>query len=406
MEVNLLIANRLVMLKDRYYNYIILLFCFLIPISQYLSVRVLLVAFVLSFYGGDKSFNKLKISWDVILYLLMLVIGLFYSEDVVLGTRVLETSFSFFAIPLIFYRIHPLDVQVKNRVFKSFLFGVIISSVICLLYAIYRYSYDPNIKYFVFETLTEAIKSHPTYLAYYIIFSITIELYFLYHSKHQSKLLLHYIIVFFLFIILILTGGQTAFISMLFVFSFFILKFLTEEMSRDRKLVVGSIIVMLVSMFLVSLVERNNRSLELNDSWERAALWKSAILANSNFLIGVGTGDYKVALNDYYLTHNMISFASESYNAHNQFIQILFSNGILGLISVIIMIGRPIYFGIKTNNILPILCMFPFLIYGITEVFLGRFQGVVFFALLHQIFLTEMNSQNVVGRDLKKNRII
>jgi hypothetical protein len=111
MEVNLLIANRLVMLKDRYYNYIILLFCFLIPISQYLSVRVLLVAFVLSFYGGDKSFNKLKISWDVILYLLMLVIGLFYSEDVVLGTRVLETSFSFFAIPLIFYRIHPLDVH-------------------------------------------------------------------------------------------------------------------------------------------------------------------------------------------------------------------------------------------------------------------------------------------------------
>ena len=152
---------------------------------------------------------------------------------------------------------------------------------------------------------------------------------------------------------------------------------------------------MLAVMFLVSLIENNNRSLELNDSWERATLWKSAIVANSNVLLGVGTGDYKIALNDYYLTHNMASFASGSYNAHNQFIQILFSNGILGLISIIIMIVRPIYVGIKTNNVLPILCMFPFLIYGITEVFLGRFQGVVFFALLHQMFLTQVSKNRM-----------
>ena len=55
------------------------------------------------------------------------------------------------------------------------------------------------------------------------------------------------------------------------------------------------------------------------------------------------------------------------------------------------MVGRPLYLAVKNKNILAILCMFPFLIYGMTEVFLGRYQGVVFFALLHQVFIMEMN---------------
>lgn len=382
-------------------------FVFLIPLSSFLSVRLLFFLVIFSVIDfSPKSFSQLlHQSWDLLFYLLVLLVGLIYSEDIYTGLKVLETSYSFLAIPLVLFRLRSLDTKIRDRIFQSFLFGVLVSSFICLSFATYRYINEPNIQFFFFETFTEVINSHPTYFAYYIIFSITIELYFLYHSKYQSKLLLHYLIIFFLFSILILTGGQTAFISMLFVFSFFILKFLTEEMSTDRKLVVGSIIVMLVCLFLVSWVENNNRSLELNDSWERATLWKSAIAANSNLILGVGTGDYKIALNEYYSTHSMASFASESYNAHNQFIQILFSNGILGLVGVIILVGRPIYIGMKTNNILPILCMFPFLIYGVTEVFLGRYQGVVFFAFLHQIFLTDVNSQKVIGKDLKKSNI-
>jgi O-antigen ligase len=368
-----------------------------IPLSSFISIRLLVISLIFSFFIKSKiSFYYLySHSWDVILYLTLLCFGLIYSDDLDLGLRVLETSFSFLAIPLILFRLTLIDLKAIDRIFQAFLLGVLISSFICFSFAIYRYINESDIQVFFFETFTEVINSHPTYLAYYIIFSITIELYNLYHYRYETKVFLHFIILFFLFGILILTGGQTAFISMLFVFSFFILKFITEERNGNRKLVIGSIVIMLAVMFLVSLIENNNRSLELNDSWERATLWKSAIVANSNVLLGVGTGDYKIALNDYYLTHNMASFASGSYNAHNQFIQILFSNGILGLISIIIMIVRPIYVGIKTNNVLPILCMFPFLIYGITEVFLGRFQGVVFFALLHQMFLTQVSKNRM-----------
>jgi O-antigen ligase len=362
---------------------------FTIPISSFVSVRLLLGTVVFSFFLG-KLYNIWIQTFDVFIYLFILIIGLLYSQDLISAFKVLETNFSFLAIPLILSRLSPFNIEVRDKIFQSFLFGVTAGSLICLSFAAYRYINEPDIQFFFFETFTEIIKSHPTYLAYYIIFSITVELFKLYHGKYHQRIVLRYLVIFFLFLILILTGGQTAFISMLIVFSFFILKVLTEKSNKNRKIVVASVVIMLAFMFFATLMEKTNRLSELNDSWERANLWKSAIAANSNILWGVGTGDYKVALNDYYRTHGMVGYAVESYNAHNQFIQFLFSNGIIGLLSLIFMIGRPLYLGLKTNNVLAILCIFPFLIYGITEVFLGRFQGVVFFVFLHQIFIAEM----------------
>ncbi len=382
--------------REFFFLKIFQLFVFTIPISSFVSVRLLFFALLISF-TLPKPLSKIwRQAIDIFLYLFVLLTGLFYSTDVTTGFKVLETNFSLLAIPLILNRLGSLDTKIRDGIFRSFLLGVMVASLVCLLYALYRYTQETNLQFFFFETFTETIESHPTYLAYYIIFAITIVLYGLYYGKNQRKILFQYLLLLFLFIILILTGGQTAFISMLFVFSFFILKFLTEKKNRDTWKVVVSILFMLACMFLVSLAEGNFQLLELNDSWERAILWKSAIVANSNFFLGVGTGDYKIALNEYYTTHSMAVFARESYNAHNQFIQLLFSNGLLGLFSLLIMLGRPLYIAVKTNTVLSILSLFPFLIYGITEVFLGRFQGVVFFALLHQIFMTEMKATSKV----------
>jgi O-antigen ligase len=145
-------------------------------------------------------------------------------------------------------------------------------------------------------------------------------------------------------------------------------------------------------MFLVSSIDFGNNSSAVDDSWERFALWESAMRATPSILWGAGTGDSKL-LNEYYLTHNLTQFAEGSYNAHNQFIQIFFINGILGLLAVLILIIRPLYLSVKRQNALGILVFFPFLIYSMTEVFLGRYQGVVFFALLHQCFIAYYQSE-------------
>ena len=369
------------------------MFVFSIPISSYVSVRLLVLTLIFSLLFRGFQLSSLFRAWDVLLYVLVLMLGLFYSKDLLTGLGVIETNFSIIGIPLVFTHFRRSDEKIRSRIFYAFSFGLITASLICLCYGVFRYLNAMDIKFLFFDYFTEPIKSHPTYFAYYLIFSISVELYFLYYHQENSYRLYRYLTILFLFFILILTGGQTAFISLLFVLSFFILKFFTEEVNSEKRVVTGLTVLMLSCMFLISIVEKGNRAFALNDSWERAILWESAISANATPFFGVGTGDYKIALNDYYTTHNLKQFASESYNAHNQLIQLLFSNGIFGVLAFSIMIGRPLYLAMRDKNILVILCMFPFLIYGITEVFLGRYQGIVFFALLHQIFITEMSSE-------------
>jgi O-antigen ligase len=127
---------------------------------------------------------------------------------------------------------------------------------------------------------------------------------------------------------------------------------------------------------------------EKNDYWERLVLWESALKATPDIIWGVGTGDYKKILNEYYVSHDLLKFADSSFNSHNQFIEVLFSNGLVGVFSLLLLVGRPIYQSVRNQNLLGSLTFFPFIIYGMTEVFLGRYQGVVFFALLHQAFMT------------------
>ncbi|MFM7854814.1 MAG: O-antigen ligase family protein, partial [Flammeovirgaceae bacterium] len=120
----------------------------------------------------------------------------------------------------------------------------------------------------------------------------------------------------------------------------------------------------------------------------RVDLWESAISASTNPLIGVGTGDYNLVLNEYYRAHSMSLFAEGNFNSHNQFVQVYFSNGIVGLFALLVILLRPLYLSVRNQNLLGILLYFPFVIYGVTEVFLGRYQGVVFLSFVHQMLIS------------------
>lgn len=364
---------------------------FFIPISSFISVRLSLVALFLSliYFNGR---NLFRISWDIILYLSILSLGLIYTINLNTGLRVLETSFSLLALPIIFSRLQNLNERKISLILYSFVMGLLISSSICLINAAIAFSNSGDIQAFSFYELTGILNLHPTYLAYYLIFGITFCLYLLFYKKGPINPLLNALIIVFFFFILMLTGGTTSFISLLFVFSFFLLKFLLDKNTREQGFIFVLVIMMMMLMFGINSIDsEGNQRAVLNDSWDRLDLWRSAISANQNILLGVGTGDYKDVLNEFYRTHEMREFASRSLNSHNQFIQIYFSNGLLGLVSVLILVGRPLYISFNENNPLGILIFFPFLIYGITEVFLGRYQGVVFFAFLHQMFIGYLN---------------
>lgn len=367
---------------------IFLAFVFTIPISTFVSTRLLVATLVLSFFvKAEPGFiqRTLRRSWEIYLFFLVLGVGLLYTQDVGLGGRVLETSFSLIAMPLVFSRFKFDESKIKAT-FLSFLGGVLVAGLICFVNALIRYNQTPDTSVFVYFEFTNIIGSHPTYLAYYLIFSITVAFYWLYDQELPFGKLRWLPVYIFFFGLLMLTGGHTAYISLLLIFSFFILKTITEQITTRRIFLLVVVVIMLATMFMVNSYEYSIGQAKMNDYWERAPLWNAAIRANDNPLLGVGTGDYTLELNNYYRAHNLEKYAAESFNSHNQFVQLYLSNGLLGVISILILFIRPLIMAIRAQKPLPKLAFFPFIIYGMNEVFLGRYQGVVFFALLHQLF--------------------
>jgi O-antigen ligase len=378
----------------RVFNWAFVLFVFSIPfVPIELNVKFLILVTVLSFFAYPFHLKKLLIlSWDTALYLGVLIFGLLYSANVNAGLSVLETNFSFVAIAIIGSHYKNLSQHRLNIIFFWFLAGVLIACLLCLGNAIVKYTVSGDTDVFFFYNFTSFIDSHPTYLAYYVIFSITFVLHWLNDNKDRftpGYIFFVLLLIAFLFFVLALTGGLTAFTSLLLVCSFFLLQFFLEERASKRMLTASIAGFMVVGMFIISSLNHASAKQVLkDDSWDRLQLWSAAMHANNDLFLGVGTGDYKAVLNEYYATHGLEEYARENYNSHNQFIQIFFSNGFLGLVAILFLVGRPLYLAIRNNNAFGILVFFPFLIYGMTEVFLGRYQGVVFFALLHQAFVS------------------
>lgn len=373
--------------SDRHFEWIISTYLMLIPVSPFLGARLLVAMVILVILTGRLRIQDLILnSWDLLFFCALLVLGMVYTSDTKAGLGVLETSFGLIGTPIALSSVRQFDRHKVIRLLGFFYGGVLFGGLICLINASIQYYDMHDINLFFFHNLTGVINSHPTYFAYFLILAITFALYVATYEDSIKKTLVGATSG-FCFILLLLTGGLTAFVSLLYVISFFILKFLLSERSPTRFMVFALSLIMLVTIILVNSSDTSNRQNALDDSWDRFELWTSAIKASPDFIFGVGTGGHRKILNDYYVSHSHPEWAKENMNAHNQFIQTSLTHGILGLLALLIILLRPIYLAFRRNDQFGILAIFPFLIYGITEVFLGRFQGVVFFAMVHQLFI-------------------
>lgn len=383
-------------LLTKVYWWALQLFVFTIPLSQFVSVRLMIASLLLSFFVADlpNAFRRVvRNSAELFVYMGILLLGLLLTDDLETGLDEIETSFSIVAVPLTFLGAYRLGDNRFSRLVWAFVAGVACACAANFANALYQYGVTKSPSVFFYSKLMEFTGHDPTYMAYYLIFCITFLLFVVFYEQTVVPKFAILGSVFFLFASLMLTSGKTAFLSLLLVFSFFALKYILENRDRNKHAVFVTVMVLLVALFAVSSAgSMNERWTVESDTWERSILWRSAVHANPAPITGVGTGGYKDVLNDYYRANNMPMFADASYNAHNQYIQLYFSHGLIGLLVILTLLSRPLYQAMKNQSTIALLSFFPFVIYGITEVFLGRYQGVVFFALVHQLLVLQFES--------------
>ena len=133
---------------DKFLWITFILFVLVLPVSSFISARILVLLLILSLVFGERKFillDLLKSSWDIFFYLLVLVLGFIYSTDEETGMRTLETSFALLTLPIVCFRIQAFSRDRLNSIFLFFSLGIFVAGLICLVNAFVTYKNNGHI---------------------------------------------------------------------------------------------------------------------------------------------------------------------------------------------------------------------------------------------------------------------
>ena len=372
---------------------------------------------ILWIFENRKGFDNMSIDGNkpVILFILFLSFflwntgGLLLSDSLNSGFERIFRRLSILLFPLVLF--YP-GSKIKSNIpfiLRVFSIGVFIYLVYCFGNALHNslvykdgnwvfnayhelYTYE---NFFMGARLSSIV--HPSYLSMYVLLSALISLNSFFDS--ERPLFKRYIwfaaAIFFTLVIYLLSSRAGVLAAFIVLSLYFIFKFY-------RKVSKGVIVVVLIvaglgSATMLKTNERFKYSLEelsqsgINEAFSndtRFLIWKSAFgVIKSNFLLGVGTGDASEELKKEFLNRGYVDGYYDNLNAHNQFIEVLLENGIIGLIIFLAIIGYLGYSAIYERNLLLGLFLLMMVIFFMFETVLNRLAGITFFPLFAFLLL-------------------
>ena len=108
-------------------------------------------------------------------------------------------------------------------------------------------------------------------------------------------------------------------------------------------------------------------------------------IIKENPILGVGTGDYLNALLREYDKYNFIAGKKESFNGHNQYLEDYVKVGLLGFITLIVLIIVILKTATKRKSFM-LYCAFAIAFMCLFESFFDRHHGTVFIAFFIPLF--------------------
>ncbi len=164
----------------------------------------------------------------------------------------------------------------------------------------------------------------------------------------------------------------------------------------------GSISGLLISFTIIAKTnDRLNYSLEgiskenLNEALEkdlRNFIWKSAVgVIKHNIVLGVGAGNASPELRKEFIRRGYVEGYYDDLNAHNQYLEVLLENGLVGLIIFMSILGYMSFLAISERNLIYGLFILMMIIFFFFESVLNRLAGVTFFSLFSFLCLYSKN---------------
>lgn len=397
---------------------------FFLPIKAQVATLFIALSLVLAFFYADwKSFwNRLttnKFFVLSILYFVLHLLGMLYSDNLKYGFKDIESKLSFLIFPLLFTAFTPDEKQI-GFVKKSFIAGCCVALLICITNAIMQYNVHHQTDVFFYSTFS--LMMHSTYFSFYLNVAVVIllvDLYNRYNKDFKVISLLGNLFVEMLLItgILLLSARMSLIVTVITLGLLFLVKAIHYKNKMRLSVIIGA--TFLASFFIeiglshifnrftqiettinneqqitTAIADNKATTEDYNSTTSRLALWKYAteLITSSpkTILFGVGTGDIKEELRAVYLKNNFQKGIDENYNPHNQYLHTCVVIGLIGVTLLLLLILLPLKQAIKNNNLVFGLFLVVIGLNALTESILEVQSGIIFFCMMYGLLVTEM----------------
>lgn len=388
-------------------DFLLFVVAFSLPFSYAFNSISIGILFLYSFIFFEKNkfvkFLSLKKVYIFYIFFFLIQIGsIYYTEDKDIGLKNVVRNILFLILPITFIN---LNDRINKNSFRVVFYGLLLSVLITLISAyshvIYYYFIEGlEINNFIREKFIEngLYDIHAPYLALLIVF-LLICIYHLrlLNDKKFNKLLKIFLMLFLTVSLFQVSGLMSVFIFIIFIISILIL---SQKSLKSRFISVFIAVLAICSLYFIiknlekkdslrgaeNIVYRAQNLISDKDS-VRQENWKSVIkVISSNYLLGIG------ADGGLDLLQKQRDIKSEAFinkhNAHSDFLEILLRFGLLGFSCYTFILFMLIKKSVITKNDYFKWFLVVFIISGLTESYLQRQIGLVFFTFFSLFFYT------------------
>ncbi|HFC00656.1 MAG TPA: O-antigen ligase family protein [Phaeodactylibacter sp.] len=390
------------------HQYLLMLFCFLLPLHPRLST-LSLIFWGFNWLLSGQAFRGFKLLLKPIpilfigFYILHLL-GLAYTDNWLEGMQKIETKLPLLVFPFILFSFPIKKEEGFRAILNSFVVGTIVASLFCLGSALYQY-FTTGENWMYYKRLGSFLGFHPTYFAMYLSLALFIVLFFLvknYKMISQKEKIGKIILLsgFFLFVLLLSSRMTILATSAILGMAFLLWMYFYGKIWKG----IGIGLIALMSLFflvkkLPGLKKRTNATIERVEKQQkkqgvsdpRVHLWSAAwTVIQQSPIIGVGTGDAQNELVKIYKKRNYERELRENYNSHNQYLQTTVMLGIIGGLWFLVVLFLPFWMAFQQKDYLYLLFLALIILSFLAESVLETQRGTLFFGFFHSFFMMKI----------------
>jgi O-antigen ligase len=341
-----------------------------------------------------------KIFWVLISLFLMHLIGLLYTSNFTYALKDLKIKLPIFFLPIVFIASPSLSVKEFRSILKVLLITALLSSIYGMYYYLRYFQVTffelREMSHFISHIRLSLLNTIAAFAAFYLLaknnwrkFSYTNLCYlmagiwlFIFNGIMGARMGL---VVFFILLLLgsifLVIRHKKIWLAAVLLISMIALPILSYLTLPSIKMRTHEVVYELQSYQLNQ--DPNGKSIA-----QRFVYWNIAWdIFKTAPLIGIGTGDVADAFNSYYLAHPNLLQQQYQHRAHNQWLTILLTFGILGLLLFMLVVFYPLFYKRKYLDYFYIVFFIAFSLSMLTEDTLETQAGVTFYALFNCLFL-------------------